>query len=82
MEENKLLHVSETSPAAFVMTRNISLDYSLTLVLNKEKAAWLYLSSPGFRSPLPDRIENIETVVQIFFLIFFFNSFKKKNSCL
>jgi len=78
MDSKKLFHFSETSPTAFAETRHLRLNYSLTLVLHRDKTAWLYLSSPGFRPSLPCKTEEIETVSQIFFPIFFSSCFMQR----
>ena len=62
---NELFQVTETSPAVFANSKQVSLYYVLTLILNREGEDLLYLTTPGFVPLLPYDPEDMETVIQV-----------------
>jgi len=74
---NSLFSVVEHAPTVFEKTNRAGLGYRLTLYLCKKEGDLFFLSSPGFRPPLPFETKRIETIVEIVFsdlLIDVFNS--------
>ena len=72
---NELFSVVEFSPTVFAKTKPTDMQYRLTLILRKEEASLLFLSSPGFRPSFPDATNDIETIIQVVFSDFLLDLF-------
>jgi AraC-like DNA-binding protein len=67
MKPFELFTLLEPLPTVFMKTKQVSLNYVLTLILQREEADMLFLTSPGFRYLPPVESGEIKTVIQIEF---------------
>ena len=64
---NQLFSVVEFAPTVFEKSKQTGFQYRLTLIMCKEEPDIFFLTSPGFRPPLPVETQSIETIIEIVF---------------